>query len=639
MKKLLLVYGLAMTVLSATAQINTKVLLEMTTATGCYHCPSGNHYIDSLQAIHPDKLIVLRYQLPLNSYDPIYYQDSAEIKARARFMFGDSLVYGLPGSYCNGSYSQMSDPHAVTSETIDSIYQQTSHFQIALEHLLTADYDSMTVTLSITCDTIFEFGQDPPKAHITLMEDSIFFNTPPGNNGEKDFFYECRKFIPSVEGWNLPSSWTAGMTQTYSFSFPIPAYIYDLNNLYMTGFIQHPTTRRILQSVRDNQMKLPNYAGIDKIRTFDIQPFTCDTMLSGLKAFIKNLGTLPLTSFNLLYAVDAHPFDTLSWMGSIAPDSLVSVNLPAISLGSDGKHSILLKVIRPNDFHVADSYANQFAATVELHTQPDEPPVHEYFNQPGFPYKGWYVHNPNRDNNTWRQYSALTYPGNYKLSALLLRSFTMMTGTINEFFLPELAVHSMSSMTLYFDVSHVMTGGAPDTLTVLISDNCGETWQEVYRKRGDELAWTSIPWPEWIGDLLDSTDASGWKRQTITLQGYQQNSTLLIKFRYHKANGNNVYIRNVYAGPHVGIIESGKQNLIVYPNPASGLVRVKLTGTATSGSVSLIDYTGRVIFCNLPINGDSEFVTPDLSSCAEGIYLIHVKTNLGTLSRKIVLSH
>lgn len=271
MKRLILLMMGVMFFSLLSAQNNTKVLLEMTTATGCYHCPSGNHYIDSLANLHPDKVIVLRYQFPLNSYDPIYYQDSAEINQRSKTIFPTGQ-YSLPGTYCNGVYHTISYPDRLTSDSIDSVYQVRNHF----------------------------------------------------------------------------------------------------------------------------------------------------------------------------------------------------------------------------------------------------------------------------------------YP-------------------------PELSVHQMSSMTLYFDIAHIKTGGSPDTLEIFLSDNCGKTWASVYKKTGDEFAYTSIPWPEWSEGVPDSTVTTDWKRQTVTLTGYSLDSKINLRFKYTHGEGNNVHLRNLYIGPSVGIPERHAGLFIIHPNPAQGVVTVEST--------------------------------------------------------------
>ncbi len=620
------------------AQNNTNVLLEMTTATGCYHCPGGNRRIDSLTWMHPDKVILVRYQCPLNSYDPIYYQDSAEINRRIKFIFPDN-VFGLPGTYHNGQYQLNGNPELYNSELIDSIYNLRSHFQLTLNHSLTADCDSILITFTITSDTIQEFPAGSLKGRLIVMEDSVYFQYPPGNNGEKDFYFECRKFIPDQNGFDIPVSWTTGMTRTFTFPVTIPSYIYDLNNLYMVGFIQRSDDRTILQSVKDNQVKLPWYAGISSNLSLDFQPFTCDTVLKGASVFVKNMGTLVLTSFKLLYKIDSQTFDTLAWSGTLLPDELTEITLPDLDLTGDGHHLVSVKVTDPNHHWIAESFASKYSATIEVNVIPDEPPLHEYFTQKNFPYKGWFIHNPNKDGNTWIQVTYPTFGETYKLGALLLRDFTMMPGTANEFYLPEMAVHQTTSMSLTFDVSHVKTGGPPDTLTVLMSNDCGNSWDEVYRKTGEDLFWTSIPWPEWIGEVPDSTDDVSWKRQTINLSDFQPNSTILVKFRYVRAEGNNTYIRNIYLGPHTSIGESMSATLMLYPNPTRGWITIDPGKGSDIGKAEVVNILGNIVYTVQSPVIARDPVHANLSHLPDGAYIVRISTSQGSVYRKFIINH
>ncbi len=618
------------------AQNNTKVLLEMTTATGCYHCPSGNHYIDSLANLHPDKVIVLRYQFPLNSYDPIYYQDSAEINQRSKAIFPTGQ-FGLPGTYCNGVYHKMGYPDRLTSDSIDSVYRVRNHFLLEIGHQVTVDCDSLDITFTITSDTIQEFAAGKLFAHIVLMEDSIFFKNPPGNNGEKDFFFECRKFVPEVTGWQIPDQWSAGMTRTYSYKVPIPGYIYDLNNLYVIGFIQNNSNLHILQSAKDHQQKLPYYAGIDIHKSLNFPPFTCDTILNGAKVFVKNMGTATLTSFRLLYRVHGGIYDTLQWTGSVPSDSLAEITLPPLGISGDGHKTIDTQVIYPNEHWVVESFASQFSSSIEVNVIPDEPPVHEYFTRTGFPYKGWFIYNPNRDGNTWMQNKTTSVSG-YYMTSLFLRSFTMMPGTINEFYPPEITVHQMSSMTLYFDIAHIMTGGAPDTLEIFLSDNCGKSWTLVYKKTGNEFAYTSIPWPEWINGVPDSTEVNSWKRQTANLTGYAMDSKINLRFKYTRGEGNNVHIRNLYIGPGVGIPDRHADAFSIHPNPAQGMITIESTNGERIMGIEVFNLMGAVVFSKMEPIVAGDKLTIDLTGLHGGIYMVRIKTRAGWITKKIIIT-
>jgi hypothetical protein len=617
------------------AQNNTKVLFEMTTATGCFHCPAGNAYIDSLAWLHPDKVVVLRYQLPLNSYDPIFYQDSADLKKRSAEIFPTG-EYGMPGAYCNGKYSTVSHPQDFTTETIDSVYAIRSHFQLDLQHQVTADCDSLSVVFTITSDTVLNFPSGKLVAHLILMEDSIFFQYPPGNNGEKDFFFECRKFIPDVKGFQIPDQWTAGMSKTYTYKVPIPGYIYDLNNLYVLGFIQDKSTMHILQSAKDHQHKLPDYAGIDSHKSLVFKPFTCDTLLPDAKVFVKNMGTQPLTSFKLLHRVNSLPFDTIHWTGFLAPDSLVLIALPTLRIPGDGHKTITVKVIYPNNHWVVESFSGKYSAGIEVNVTPDEPPLHEYFTGTHFPYKGWFVDNPNRDGNTWHQNKAQADAG-YMVNTLFLRSFTMMPGTVNEFYPPEISVHQMGSMTLYFDVAHVRGGDVPDTLEIFLSDDCGKTWNSVYSKTGDQFGFTSIPWPEWYSGSPDTTSAS-WKRQTVSLSGYQPDSKINLRFRYTKGGGNNIRIRNLYIGPNVGIAPPSGGSFTISPNPTRGFVTVAPENGQQILETQVYTIFGKLVLSVQRTGHTTEKQPLDLTNQPAGIYLVRLRFDSGWFTEKVVVN-
>jgi hypothetical protein len=341
---------------------------------------------------------------------------------------------------------------------------------------------------------------------------------------------------------------------------------------------------------------------------------------------VKNLGIAPLNSFKLLYALDANPYDTITWLGLAAMDSTRTVVLPTLYLKGDGHHQIKTRVILPNGVHVAESYANQFVATIEVNRTPMDPPLNEYFKRPHFPYSGWFIHNQNRDGNSWYQISDKSYPGNFTQTALFLRSFTMMPGTVNEFYLPEMAVHQISPMVLSFDVCLVGTGGAPDTLSALMSDNCGLTWTEVYRKTGSELAFTSVPWPEFPGGFPDSTNTEAWKQQIINVTGYNSNSNLLVKIKHIHGHGNNLSIRNLHFGPQLGIHDKTDIPIKVSPNPTTGILWIHSKQCVHVQSVDILNALGKIVRSFKPETLNNLTYEVNLSDQPTGIYLLKINT-------------
>jgi hypothetical protein len=74
-------------------------------------------------------------------------------------------------------------------------------------------------------------------------------------------------------------------------------------------------------------------------------------------------------------------------------------------------------------------------------------------------------------------------------------------------------------------------------------------------------------------------------------------------------------------------------NLEIFPNPASAELNLKSTNTNIE-SVIVINLTGQILYVDKNVNSNLSKI--DISSLAEGIYLIQVQTDKGLTTKKLV---
>ncbi len=88
-------------------------------------------------------------------------------------------------------------------------------------------------------------------------------------------------------------------------------------------------------------------------------------------------------------------------------------------------------------------------------------------------------------------------------------------------------------------------------------------------------------------------------------------------------------------GTNVNEYESAFDELIVYPNPASNKINIKLNSNETISNVTVFDYTGKLILSKSKLNLNQ--IELDLDSQSSGIYLLEIKISDRTLYKKINL--
>ncbi|MFY0606922.1 MAG: choice-of-anchor J domain-containing protein [Cyclobacteriaceae bacterium] len=184
---------------------------------------------------------------------------------------------------------------------------------------------------------------------------------------------------------------------------------------------------------------------------------------------------------------------------------------------------------------------------------------------------------------------------------------------------------------LRFDYSYGQRLGFNDNLKVMLSVNCGKTYdKELLSLNAAQLAVTNSN-EEWIPESDDD-----WKQAFIDLSEHMIWPELRIAFVFTNGNGNKLYLDNIDVlttnDPDLPEFENP---VMVYPNPAFRSFKVALNLQHKQVvNIRLMDMTGHVIF-DKPfansINQTLNFEAPSQS----GFYLLQVtgENNLNQIKR------
>ncbi|MFI5219730.1 MAG: T9SS type A sorting domain-containing protein [Bacteroidia bacterium] len=232
------------------SQIGTQrlVLAEDFSSIFCTPSTPANIYFNSLINVNASKVVKLTYQWNMGGNDPMYLQNSGQLTVRDNYYY----VPYVPYSLMNGSIATLLGPNYAgapynwTQTKIDSAWAIPAPFSILLTHSLNQALDSIFITAMITCEQ--NITMTTPKFRCAMTEEHIHFASPPGSNGETDFFDIMRKMYPDANGTPIAASWATGQTQTIIFAEKIPLYIYDKNQIAVVVFIQDDFTKNVEQA-------------------------------------------------------------------------------------------------------------------------------------------------------------------------------------------------------------------------------------------------------------------------------------------------------------------------------------------------------------------------------------------------------
>jgi hypothetical protein len=197
---------------------------------------------------------------------------------------------------------------------------------------------------------------------------------------------------------------------------------------------------------------------------------------------------------------------------------------------------------------------------------------------------------------------------------------------------PSLDLTTIAQPTLSFDRAFNFHRYTPpyvtdtidfaDTLEVLISTDCGDTWQELFRKGGAELATFAEPIinPLNINQDFITPEEADWKRESIDLSNFASAKNAVIKFSYISGLGGHIYIDNIRVqGPAAVSQEASAVTASVYPNPATD--RLMINGLSSNAQIRVLDVMGREV---VGTTSASPQLTLDVSSLAAGNYVLQI---------------
>lgn len=294
-----------------------------------------------------------------------------------------------------------------------------------------------------------------------------------------------------------------------------------------------------------------------------------------------------------------------------------------------GTYTIKFFTSNPNGVNPDQVPSNDTLTTTLKVAAPLPIPMLEGFEGSTFPPNGWTIRNPNVD-FTWVKVS----PGHNSNSSAAIDNYNNDgSGRIDDLRTPRITfTPADSALRLSFDVAHKYYPDPTnyDTLSVLVSNDCGATFTTVYKKWGPELATADTSTLPYITPLN-----SDWRTEKITLRGSILSSgNILITFRNTNRFGNNIFLDNIKVGPPdpgdlqllsidqpLGIICSPEITpLVTVQNTGSEIVEsVNISYSVDNGPVATTPFSGLNL---LPGQQVSLTLAPSFTVTTAGTHII-----------------
>ena len=263
-------------------------------------------------------------------------------------------------------------------------------------------------------------------------------------------------------------------------------------------------------------------------------------------------------------------------------------------------------------------------------------PYDETFEQPAFPPNGIVIDNP--DNGiTWeRDTGAVMFEGlaSAKINNLINTNY----GQVDALILPSYDLTTFTGTPyLTFRWAYARSdANYSDELLVLLSTNCGLTFNQVFYRTGSAMATGPTQTTPYLPDINTI-----WKQARINLNPYIAFSNVIIKIVNVTDGGNNLYIDSLHVG---SILPTAVDELLVeavkiFPNPFGSELTIELPDLNGEKVVlTLFDAFGRTIDARTIQNnsGKQTIHWRPVVGSEKSLFLLEIKTNELTLRKKII---
>ena len=651
MKKKILSICIVLIGLNSFSQTPRLSLYEEFTGETCPPCASANPPLNLLLAspTNTPKIVAIKWQVPIPSAPSntwsLYQTNKVEIDWRWKSVANGGYGYipainSAPSGKIDGEAPTVfgaasAHPANLNNNVISTAQSFTSAFSISVSRAWDASCSSINLTVSIAATANFN-AVGALKFRTVMVENIIDFPTAPGSNGEKHFEDVAIKSFPTLQsGISMASNWIVGQTQTFTLNCPIPSYTRKKEEIAFVGFIQDDGNQRVAQAVRVQKSVLSN----DAIALSAKVAATCSSSISPIISVYNN-GLNAITALTITPYIDGAIAPTTSWNGNIASATSATISLNTISSPTNtGAHTFSYNISAMNG---TDGNMTNNSTKVSYLVASDfqGSPVSEDFALTNFPPVKWAAVN----SNSGPSWTRVTNAGGYNLSTQSTRyDFfnNKVIGDMDELFITPMNLSGTAAPVLSFDYAYAQRdANSNDKLEVMVSNNCGSSWTNVYSSSGYTLA-TALPMP--MAYLPDVNDISQWQTVTINLTGYNS-ASVLVKFVVTNDNGNNLYIDNVNLNQTqpVGLIKETKlsNQVSIFPNPTSGNATLKVFSLSSGKSkLILINTMGQIVSSKtIDLFSGNNNILIDTKEFSNGIYSVVLETATETVVKKISIS-
>lgn len=624
------------------SQTPRRILFEEFTGAHSSACAYLNPNFDTLMASNASDVVVLKYPLATQQgQDPFYDQNSTFSDARALYYGG---VAGLPQVFMDGNVLSGASPSVINQGTINNRLLTNSYISMNLSHSLHSGLDSIDISCTVqnTHTAPIFSGR---KLRVAIVEKQINTPYPLGINGETVFNGLVRSMVPDAAGTTLPVI-AVGSNTTVNLTAAIPSYIYNLEQIAIVAFYQNDNNKDIFQAQISEPQPLPASAFVvDASATSGtVLPTTFCTDSITPRIQVTNAHSSSINSFVAKYSFNGGVWVQQAFLDTLTIGQSTTINFPAIAVPM-GNNNFRYEINSINngvvDFNqsnnliqkdhfftfTSNSTDSTFAEDFQGYTSGSPMPNRAYLDNPD-------NHTIAIVDNTISSSVTANLGGYGNSNGCYMWDFwNMVNGENGTLIFDNRNFSNRSASTLEFSYAHAQVNSESDSLIVLVSTDCAQTWTSVFTLVGTALSTAS--------NHASNTfypEPNEWARAYVDLTAYNGMSDVMIAFKGVSDYGNNLFIDDINLSTiPVALVDVEQQNfaLTLYPNPANEKITLSIDSDYNEAvDVQVVNMLGQSIYSG---RFNQKNIHLDIQEFAKGAYFVVIKQGKYTDNQRFIV--
>lgn len=640
-------------------------MLEEFTQASCPPCatqnPAFNALIGANQGQNGFTVNSLKYQTSWPGVDPMYNQNEAEVDARVSY-YGTT---GVPTAFMNGvkptGGSYAGAPVNLNQTTLTNLVATAAPIEVdVVWNWANTSLTAINITVTVTNTNGGSNFSSADKLHVAIVEDEINFSSPPGSNGETDFFMVMRDMLPDNNGNTLDTVMTGSPLVFTFMNQAVPTNLYDLSNLGVVAFAQNNSSKQVFNSDYQTNLGFPPGVGSTPA---DMTISTVTTPLNSFcdanyipSATVMNSNTFPIDSFIVSYVLDGSTPVTELVTVPLAAGASTTVTFPTILISNTSSftytydlstyNSTLVDVNTLNNAAIDNGpfpLLSTFSAVgTSLSTTFDglaigtATPANSIADNPN-QVRAFSVNNTLSTAVTWNLGGFGNSNGCFRWDF-----FAISGGLSSRIVYEKIDLSAVpSNATMEIKWSHAYAQKlifSNDALNVKVSIDCGATWTTVWSKVGTQLSTVT---PVTSGRFYPAV--TEWTADVADISAFIGQAEVLIAFEGLSNNGNCMYIDDVNTEVTLGVgtttIKNPTTTFNVYPNPVRKNMTLEFSlEEATDMTISIVNALGQTVqnIANRNFTRENT-LNINTSNLTSGVYFINAIGNDGIVTKRFVV--